>query len=143
MLRWYRVFGANATVPTPADIQRCLADAGVVVSSSFQEDATGWFCGELRVGYSTIFIDRWLPTEEGIRAELNSWAAFLETCEHSPLHAALMERVIQTQQLLVFQAEGIAFDCLARHLARVTEGVFYVDGAGFFAADGSVLVEER
>jgi hypothetical protein len=149
MAVWYRVFGANETAPAPADIERCLATGGLAVSSRFQGDEQGWFRAELSVGpdLPPVAVERWLAGEEGIRAELNSWAGFLETCEHSPHHAALMERVIQARQLFTIAepthprwAGGMCL-ALCQHLARVTDGVYQVDGAGFFAADGTVLVE--
>ena len=115
MGRWYRVFGSLDTSPPLS------ADAPLVLEC-FHAD------------------------EEGIRAELNSWAAFLETCD-GPHHVRLMEKAIQTRQLFTLHdptEAGLDLACttLCRHLATVTAGFYQIDGLGFFAADGTLLVEE-
>ena len=83
--------------------------------------------------------------EEGIRAELNSWAAFLETCD-GPHHIPLMERTIQTKQLFTLHdpTDEAPFACitLCRHLASITAGFYQIDDIGFFDAAGTLLVEE-
>jgi hypothetical protein len=90
-------------------------------------------------------LERYLAEEEGIRAELNSWAAWLETHENAPEHTHLMERMIQTAQLLTLHGgegpEQICID-LCRFLAGATAGVYQIDERGFFAADGTLLVVE-
>ena len=83
--------------------------------------------------------------EEGIRAELNSWAAFLETCD-GPHHIPLMERTIRTKQLFTLhdptdEAQHICVT-LCQHLATLTAGFYQIDDIGFFDADGTLLVEE-
>src|SRR5881275_78737 len=91
------------------------------------------------------------PSEEGIRAELNTWAAWLETCDYSPNHAALMEWVIQTRQLYTLRrpldhADEVRLErvCVGtcRFLAGATDGVYQLDAEGFFAADGTLLLQE-
>jgi hypothetical protein len=143
---WYRVFGSGERVPAPADIEACLAGARVHVTSRFAADADGWYRAELAAGPGPpLVLERWLADEEGIRAELNSWAAVLEASEGSPQAAPLMERVIQTRQLFTLSGPGgRALVCLAlcRHLAAVTGGFYQADGEGFFAADGTLLVPE-
>src|SRR6476659_8189156 len=97
---WLRVFGAVDTVPDPAGIEACLAGAVV----SFVADDTGWYRAEITAGEgSPITMERYLADEEGIRGELNAWAAYLETLDYSPHHAALMERAIQTRQLITIR----------------------------------------
>lgn len=127
-MKYHRVFGATDTLPTPEDIEACLAAGGV-----FSVDADGWFRAEI----AGVIVERWLAGEDGIRAELNAWAAALEPLEEH----ALMERIIQTRQLFVVHADGAA-DArpLCRLLARLTEGVYQADDEGFFAADGRALV---
>jgi len=129
-----------------------MAAQGGAVRADFAADAEGWYQAELAVGGVRLIVERWLADEEGIRGELNAWAAFLETCEHSPEAPALMERVIQTKQLFTIRkADEDADDALAgplcvalsRHLAEATGGVYQVDDTGFFAADGRLLVRER
>jgi hypothetical protein len=143
---WYRVFGSNDHVPGPAGIEGCLAGPGTPVSARFAADEAGWYRAELSAGPGPpLVLERWLADEEGIRAELNSWAAVLEACEDSPHARPLMERAIQTRQLFTLSDPAArAPECLAlcRHLARVTDGFYQADGQGFFAADGTLLVPE-
>ena len=85
--------------------------------------------------------------EEGIRAELNTWAAFLETCD-GPHHVPLMEKTIQAKQLFTLHdpTEGeLDRVCitLCRRLAALTAGFYQIDEIGFFDADGTLLVKER
>jgi hypothetical protein len=120
---------------------------------SFRADADGWFSAELVVGEGgPLVVERWLSDEEGIRAELNAWAGFLETCDYSPYHVALMERCIQTRQLFILRKP---IDCpdepqadrlcawLCQELARQADGFYQADGLGFFEADGTLLVQEH
>ena len=116
MGRWYRVFGSLDTPPSR------IGDGG------------------------SILLERWTSDEEGIRAELNSWAAYLETCG-GPHQVRLMERTIQTKQLFTLHdPSGDRLDpacvALCRHLATETAGFYQIDEIGFFDADGTFLVEE-
>ena len=95
-------------------------------------------------------MQRFLAEEEGIRNELNGWAGYLETCEDSPSHLALMERTIQSRQLFTLRrpiegAEAVGRACveLSKFLARATEGFYQVDEEGVFEAEGELLVRER
>src|SRR5689334_1570405 len=93
-----------------------------------------------------LLVERFGADEEGIRAELNSWAAFLETCD-GPHAVPLMERAIQTRQLFtIHDPAGDRPDpgcvALCRRLAAETAGFYQVDGVGFFDADGTLLVAE-
>jgi hypothetical protein len=149
---WYRIFGSTESAPEPAAVLAHLAGLGLDVAGSFAGDVAGWFRADLAVGGEPLAVERFLADEEGIRAELNSWAAYLETCTHSPHHGPLMERVIQSRQLLTVRRpeghpdqEAVERACvgLCRFLAGATAGFYQVDGQGVFAADGSLLVEER
>jgi hypothetical protein len=147
---WARVFGRGDAVPEPAALLAALG--GEPVSADFRGDAEGWFAAEVRfAGGAPLVVERFLSGEEGIRAELNNWAAYLETCDYSPNAAALMERVIQTRQLFTLRRPLDAADevlvervvlSLCRALASATDGVYQIDDAGFFSADGSLLVQE-
>lgn len=135
---WYRVFGRLEAVPPP----NLLAVAGA--TPRIEADDAGWYRAEIDVGGAVLVIERWLADEEGIRGELSSWAALLETCDHSPHHIPLMERAIQARQLFTVnttdQPRAVA---LCQALARHTQGFYQVDGVGFFEADGTLLVAER
>jgi hypothetical protein len=149
---WYRVFGRDNTEVQPGDLLAHLAAAGGDVTSAFAPSGHEWRAAEFRFATTTpIHLERFRADEEGIRAELNSWAAFLETCDYEPNHAALMERVIQTQQLFTLRkpidcvdetlAERLCVDT-CRFLSERTDGVWQADDEGFFAADGTLLLKE-
>jgi hypothetical protein len=150
---WYRVFGTNDVDIVPEAVLSHLDGVGCPVTGAFRGDDAGWFQAELACAGSTpIVVERFLASEEGIRAELNSWAAYLETCQSSPNAGRLMEHMIGTKQLFTIRRpadgandEGAAKRCLAlaRFFARTTEGVYQIDEQGFFDADGILLVREQ
>jgi hypothetical protein len=153
MSQWFRVFGGNDTQPEPNALLQHLRDRGFGVTGRFRGDDQGWFQADLVLGGAEgrVDLDRFLAGEEGIRGELNSWAAWLESAGDSPAHAQLMERVIGTRQLFIAHApsdpsapDRLAALCLAlcQHLARQTDGIYQVDGQGFFTPDGTLLVKE-
>jgi hypothetical protein len=147
---WCRVFGALDAAPTQAGVAACLLAAGPAARIDWTASAEGWYRAEIIVEEGALFLlERWLAGEEGIRAELNAWAAYLETCEDSSHHVALMERAIQTRQLFTLRPPDDragdalveqAYSAVCRHLAAVTEGFYQIDDRGFFAADGTLLV---
>lgn len=150
---WYRVFGKSETEPPPAALAEHLHAAGVAVEPHFAGDDLGWTRGELKFpgGSTPVFVQRYLASEDDIRDELNAHAAVLETCDDSPNHGRLMEHVIQTRQLFVLDrpadgADEAALETLlgeaCRFLAANTDGVYQIDGRGWFAADGTRLVQE-
>jgi hypothetical protein len=156
MSQWFRVFGGGAAVE-PAALLEHLHGQGFAVAGHFRGDERGWFRAELAFTDDAppVVVERYLADEEGIRAELNTWAAWLEEQQGSPHAVPLMERLIGTQQLFTLhQPDEDAEDvedaalverlCLVccRYLAGVTDGVYQADGGGFFAADGTLLVPE-
>jgi hypothetical protein len=152
MSMWYRVFGSDDSEPAPAAVLDHVRTLGAAVKADFSGDDAGWYAAELDVGGATLHLERFGAAEEGIRAELNSWAAWLETCDHSPHSVPLMEKMIQTRQLFTLRrsddgtdVEGVGRVCvgLCRFLAAATKGVWQADGAGLFDARGTLLVEER
>src|SRR5258708_5282618 len=136
MSRWYRVFARGAVQPSPAEVLEYLRHLGVPEAAHFRGDEDGWTRLEFALGEGMpLVLDCYLANEPDIRAELNSWAAWLEACEQPPHHLALMERVIQTKQLYTLLspltgADAIC-DNLCRFLARTADGVYHVDGVGF------------
>jgi hypothetical protein len=92
-----------------------------------------------------LTLDCYSADEEGIRAELNSWAAFLETCD-GPHAVPLMERTIQARYLFTLHDPTGEHDrdcvALCQQIAGVTAGFYQIDGVGFFDADGTLLVSE-
>lgn len=137
-LMWYRVFGSNDSPIQPAAL---LAYVGV--PGHFRGDDEGWFRVDLVLDPDcTLALDRYLVTEEGIRAELNNWAAWLEI--NAPEPAPLMQQMISTRQVFVWkQAGDERFNlALCHYLAQETVGLYQIDGQGFFAADGTLLVRD-
>jgi hypothetical protein len=153
MPRWYRVFGTSAVQPPPADLLEHLNASGLTVAGHFRGDDLGWFRAELVYAEDSppLELQRYLAGEEGIRGELNTWAAWLETQEENRHHGRLMGHMIGTQQLFTLAlpedeigdelAERVSLET-CRFLAGRTDGVYQVDHGGFFAADGTLLVEE-
>jgi hypothetical protein len=146
---WYRVFGTAAAAPEPAGLLEYLQSAGLPIAGHFRGDDQGWFAAELvPEGAPPVTLERYLATEDGVRADLNGWAAWLETVEHSPL----MEHMVGTAQLFTLRRPIDYPDdalverlCVAvcQFLAGATAGVYQIDDRGFFAADGALLLEEK
>ena len=150
---WYRVFGKSEVEPSPAALAERLAAAGVAAEPHFKGDDLGWTAGELRLpGAGTpLFLQRYLTTEDDLRDDLNAHAAELETCDYSPNHETLMRHVIQTKQLVTIRKPLDAADEVAlenalevacRFLAAATDGVYQIDGRGWFSAAGELLLLE-
>src|SRR5437762_10255924 len=138
---WYRVFGRSSEDVPPALLAAHLHAAGLPVEPHFKGDDLGWTSGELRLtGLNTpVHLDRYLAREDEIRDDLNAYAALLETCDYSPNNGPLMERVIQSQQLIVIRKPLDAMNEVAlekllleacRFLASRTDGVYQIDGEG-------------
>jgi hypothetical protein len=153
MSLWLRVFGTNEVQPEPAALLEHVRSICPEATGHFRGDDQGWFAAELvfSAGETPLHLERFLSTEEGIRAELNAWAAWLETCDYSPNHQRLMEHMVSTKQLFTVRrpidhANEILVEklCigLCQFLARVTDGVYQADDRGFFAADGTMLLQE-
>jgi hypothetical protein len=149
---WYRVFGLSDTEPAPAALAEHLHARGLAVEPHFKGDDLGWTEGELRLGSgSPVLLARYLTKEDDLRRDLNAYAAELETMDYSPNSAPLMERVIQTQQLITLRKPVDVSDEVllekvleeaVRFLAAATDGVYQIDGRGWFSAAGELLVQE-
>lgn len=149
---WYRVFGSSDAIVQPADLLEYLHASGFEATGHFRGDKEGWFSAELRVPGvdEPLELQRYLASEPGIRDELNTWAAWLETQDH-PERVELMRQVIQSRQ--VFTVPGLPElheDGTVRELRRLvcfflanqTGGICQFDGEGFFASDGMLLLSE-
>jgi hypothetical protein len=150
---WHRVFGRSEAEVPPAALAENLHAAGVPVEPHFKGDDLGWTSGELRLpgGGTPVYLERYLTTDDDIRDDLNAHAAELETMDYSPNSGRLMEHVVQTRQLVVIRKPVAASDEVlvdrvvleaCRFLAARTDGVYQIDGQGWFAADGELLVQE-
>lgn len=148
---WYRVFAAAAADIPPADLLEHLQRLGHKVVGRFRGDERGWFSAELDLPGEQMPLDlqRYFADEKGIRDELNTWAAWLETQADSLHRDNLMRRVIQSRQVFTIlrpsELDEAADDACRQacvFLARSTDGVYQIDDQGFFAADESLLVAE-
>ena len=149
---WHRVFGASDVEPAPAALAAHLHAAGLAVEPHFKGDDLGWTTGELRLPVgSPVYLARYLTKEDDLRDDLNAHAAELETMDYSPNSGPLMARVIQTKQLITLRKPVDAADevllekvleAAAQFLAAATDGVYQVDGRGWFTAAGELLVQE-
>jgi hypothetical protein len=150
---WFRVFGSSPTEPSPAAFLECLHNQGYEVPARFRGDDHGWFRVEFMIGgeEEPLELERYLATEEGIRSELNTWAAWLESAEQCPHAVPLMQRIIGTAQVFAVelpeefdQGRGPPLcEAICRFLAEATGGVYQIDGQGFFTSDGRLLVKEH
>ena len=151
---WYRVFAAKEGEPDLAGFAQQLIDTGFEIPLIPRGDDQGWF--EIRLDVekerSPLIVERYLATEEGMRQDLNTWAAWLETCDYSPNHVWLMERVIQSQQLFAMRrpvdhSDEARLDdlCLAivNYLADGTDGLIQIDNQGFFSSQMELMLQEH
>ncbi|MCC6418761.1 MAG: hypothetical protein IT429_11045 [Gemmataceae bacterium] len=153
MTIWYRVFASNDAHPEPAALLEHLHGTGLEVSGHFRGDDQGWFRADLSLPDEggSVEAECYLATEEGVRQELLTWAAWLETTAPGPVQDRLMLHLIGTRRVYTLHtgedgadAEATRALCaaLARFLARTTEGVYQADGEGFRDAEGALLVAE-
>jgi hypothetical protein len=150
---WYRVFGLNELEPRLAAFVAHLHALGLIVEPHFKGDDLGWSSGEFRLpaGGTPVFVQRYLTSEDDIRDDLNTYAAELETCDYSPNNGHLMQHAIQTKQLITLRKPLDASDEVAlekvleaacRFLAAATDGVYQIDGRGWYSAIGELLLQE-
>ncbi|MCZ2341630.1 MAG: hypothetical protein LC104_07510 [Bacteroidales bacterium] len=148
-----RVFGLSPVIPSPSALTAHLHAAGVAVVPHFRGDDLGWTAGELHLpaGGTPVYLERYLTREDNLRPDLNTFAAEIETCDYSAHVTDLMRRMIQTEQLItmrkpVDQSDEAALETVlvatCRYLAQATDGVYQMDGLGWFAADGTLLIQE-
>jgi hypothetical protein len=148
---WYRAFAMSEAEIQPANLLEHFQNAGLEVRSHFRGDAEGWFEAQLVHDNMPLTVSRYLVSEEGVRAQLNTWAAWVETQEQNPHRDHLMQQLIGVKQ--VFAAEvpdgeppesGLSRLCVAlcQYLADQTGGFYQVDQQGFFTADGTLLIAE-
>jgi hypothetical protein len=151
MSRWFRVFGTNDAQPEPARLLEEARRLNPDVSGRFRGDDLGWFRADLALAGEEppLPVERFLSSEDGIRAELNTWAAWLEETGR-PEAVPLMQHMVSTTQVFTLGPLDPDADLtveslcagLCRFLAKETAGVYQVDGQGFFTADGALRVPE-
>lgn len=151
---WYRVFSLSREQVPPVQLVEHLHSKSLPVEPHFRGDDTGWTHVDLILpgGGSPVSLDRYLTDIDELRDELNSFAALLETMDYSPNNTRLMEHVIRTQQFLAFRkpldhSNEALLDTLCEelveYLAQQTDGVYQIDGLGWYAPHGERLLEEH
>jgi hypothetical protein len=144
---WARVFTSGAEAPAPEAVVEHLRAAGHAAEARAETDELGWFHLELSTSAGDVTLDRY-GKDEGIRDDLNSWAAWLEV--HAGAHAGrLMQHMIASAQIITLRVMDEVDDGLRRllhvmlkFLATATGGLYQVDGGGFYDAAGTLLVAE-
>lgn len=148
---WYRVFGLTDAEISPAALLEHLHTPAGPVQGHFRGDESGWFEAQLVLENYPLLLGRYLVSEEGIRAELNSWAAWIELQEGHPQQGHLMQQIISTRQVFTVELAGeraklepLQNLCqqLCQFLAGQTQGYYQIDGQGLFDAAGTLLLRE-
>ncbi len=81
--------------------------------------------------------------DKSLRGELGAWAAWVEIAvSDQPEH--WMQHLISTRQLVVLTlaSEMAEVHRWAQETCRALEGIYQIDGAGLFDADGKRLAED-
>jgi hypothetical protein len=147
----YRVFGANDAAIEPAPFLEHLRGAGFDVTTSFRGDEHGWFEAEMHLAGEDepIKLERFLASEEGVRHELHTWIAWLETIDSSH-QDRLIRQLVGTKQIFILslpddieQQLSELYVAVCRYLAQETGGIYQMDGHGFFQANGDLLLKEE
>jgi len=148
-----RIFGKSDRCPTSTVLAEALESSACTLQLACEPTNDDWRHIEVlvREQETPIYLDRFHRTDEGIRGELQAWAAWLETCDYSPNHQSLMTHMIQTQQVFTVRkpvdcANEVLIDnvsvAICQFLAQAADGIYQIDGKGFFAPDGTMLLQE-
>ena len=148
----YRVFAPTELNVPPGQLAEALFAAGFAAEPHFRGDDLGWTGGKLVLpGGAPVQLDRYLTDADELRDDLNAFAAELETMTFSPEHVPLMELVIQAKQLVALRqpidhADEARLEqmCvfIAQYFAQQLGGIYQIDGKGYFAADGTLRLQE-
>ncbi|MFO0938503.1 MAG: hypothetical protein U0798_18520 [Gemmataceae bacterium] len=149
---WLRVFGRSEQHISTVQIVEQLHQAGFPVVPAFKGDDLGWTEGSLTLeSGSPILLSRYLTDVDDLRDDLNAYAAELEGYNFQPAAQALMERVIQTRQLITIRKPvdhsnevllNDVCDRLCKNLAGMIDGVYQIDGQGWYSAEGNQIIQE-
>jgi hypothetical protein len=149
---WYRVFCRSDNEVKPDDLLAHLTGLGIPVQGQFRGDDRGWAVADLRLtAGSPVFVERYLTDADGLRNDLNTWAAYLETLDYSPNYTTLMEHVIQSRQMVTVRkpldhpnevlVERLCEE-VCRQIAAGGDGIYQIDNDGWYSAKGLLLLKE-
>lgn len=150
---WIRIFGRRVDEVKPATILAHLQEQGIPATGRFKGDDLGWTSAEICSSStdSPILVQRYLTEEDALRDDLNTWAGYLETLNYSPNNVLLMERMIQTQQMITIRKPTAhpnevllekLCDTLSRFLAGTIDAFYQIDKVGWHEANGDMLIQE-
>lgn len=151
MSLWYRVFSRSDAKIDPNSFLEYLHNTNYPVQAKFLKDEQGWFEATFAFEENELTLQRYLTIEKGVRAELNAFAAWIESQETDLNQMELMERVIAAPQIFAFELpeeqaniEKVRAFCyhVVKFLARETEGLMQVDGEGVYDEEGTFLIPE-
>jgi hypothetical protein len=127
----------------PPDLEPILSAAFPGCRVALVEGEHGWTAATLYGPDSSerLRLSRHRRDDPGVRGELQSWAAWVESCGGTPVHERLMERIIQTQQVVLLEDSLVAKQAAAA-LCRAVDGLMQMDGIGFVDNGGSILLPE-
>ncbi|HVK13012.1 MAG TPA: hypothetical protein VM597_29940 [Gemmataceae bacterium] len=149
---WYRVFCRADVAPAPAELLAALESEGLSIRGDFRGDDLGWTAVAISLGPGTpVQVERYLADADDLRDDLNSWAAYLETLDYSPNNGRLMEHVFQSRQMVTvrrpldhpneIEAERACLT-IARLMAFAADGIYQVEGDGWYDGSGELLLKE-
>jgi hypothetical protein len=149
---WIRVFGLNVNVPSSVSLCEMLYDNRFEVIPNVKGDDLGWTECQLNHSGVSIGLARYLTLEDDLRNDLNAYAAELESYQDIQHQAVdLMERVIQTKQLITIRKPldhsnevEMEANCIriAEYFCGIVDGIYQIDGHGWFDLDGKILIRE-
>jgi hypothetical protein len=153
---WHRIFCRSSNLVEVSRLCEFLVSHGFSVNPNVRGDELGWTEAELVSANSPrstpISLCRYLTKEDDLRADLNSFAAELESySEIQPQSQGCMEHVIQTQQLITFRKpldypNEIELERLCKAICHFfaiqLNGLYQVDGQGWMNAEGVEMVHE-
>lgn len=150
---WQRIFLAEALPVDAEELLESVRAAGFRIAAQFRRDEQGWFEGLLveEDSEAAVEIRRYLAGEDGIRQELNGWAAWVEEILPEEEATPWLIRFIGAKEVVTLrcleegdpEAAAPLMDCLARSVAAAGGGFRQVDGVGLLDAAGNLLVREQ
>ena len=118
-------------------------EPGFACVPHFKGDHLGWTSGEFHFALgSPILLARYLTKPDDLRTDLNAFAAELETMTYAPNAAGLMETLRKPFDHADETKLDSICEFLMQSLAAASDGIYQIDGKGWFTAGGELLVQE-